>query len=270
MTASEGVEPRVGIVTGASSGIGAATAIALARHGLDVGITYNANEAGARACAEAIRELGRRCAVVQLDLSAPGDADQAIATFVDELGRVDGLVNNAGSVQRVEALDETVQNWNERLAIGLVGPWACSCAVARHMIEAGRGGRIVNVTSVLAFAPAEGCVTYCAAKAGAELLTKVLALEWAQHGITVNAVAPGHTATPMNFAEEELDGSVIERPVIPLARAAGADEVAEAIAFLVAGEAKYVTGASLLVDGGLLLRSGPQALQEALTIPVGE
>jgi NAD(P)-dependent dehydrogenase (short-subunit alcohol dehydrogenase family) len=90
-----------------------------------------------------------------------------------------------------------------------------------------------------------------------------MALEWAQHGITVNAVAPGHTATPMNFDAEQLDGSTIERPVIPLARAGSAEEIASAIAWLASPEASYATGASLLVDGGLLLPTGPQALYDA-------
>jgi NAD(P)-dependent dehydrogenase (short-subunit alcohol dehydrogenase family) len=255
------------IVTGASSGIGAATALLLAERGFDVGLTYRGNEAGARRTADAIEALGRRAALVRLDLAAPGDAEAAIGGLIDELGRVDALVNNAAVNPRAEMLELTVEGWDTTLAVNLVGPWACARAVAERMLAAGHGGRIVNVSSVLAFVPLEGGGAYCAAKAGLELLTKVMALEWAQHGITVNALAPGHIATRMNFDEAELDGSLIERPVVPLRRAASAREVAGAIAFLVSGDASYVTGASLLVDGGLLLASGPQQLQQATGLP---
>ncbi|HEX7291511.1 MAG TPA: SDR family oxidoreductase [Conexibacter sp.] len=255
---------RVAIVTGASSGIGAAAAKLLAQAGCDVGISYRANEAGARETAAAVEALGRRAAVRQLDLARPQDAEAAIGGLADELGGVDVLVNNAGANVRAEMLTTTVDRWTEGLAVDLVGPWACARAAAERMVAAGRGGRIVNVTSVLAFAPLADNGIYCAAKAALEQITRVMALEWARHGITVNAVAPGHTATPMNFAPEELDGSTIERPVIPLGRAGSAEEVASAIAYLASPEASYATGSSLLVDGGLLLPTGPQALDDAM------
>lgn len=261
---------RCAIVTGASSGIGAASALLLARQGCDVGLTYNANEEGARRTVAAIEALGRRGLATQLDLSAPESAEEAIGALAEELGGLDALVNNAGVNRRAEALEESVEGWNKTLAVDLVAPWACAKAAAQRMIGAGRGGRIVNVSSILAFTPLAGGGAYCAAKAGLELLTKVLALEWAAHGITVNAVAPGHTATPMNFEEAELDGSKIERPVIPLRRAADAEEVAAAIAFLASEQASYVTGACLLVDGGLALASGPQQLQELVGLPPDE
>jgi NAD(P)-dependent dehydrogenase (short-subunit alcohol dehydrogenase family) len=123
------------------------------------------------------------------------------------------------------------------------------------------------VTSILAFVPLEGGGAYCASKAALEMLTKVLALELAPHGIAVNSVAPGHTMTPMNYPDEQLGGEPMERPVIPMARAADAAEIARAVAFLAGGEASYATGASLLVDGGLMLASGPQQLQRATGFP---
>jgi NAD(P)-dependent dehydrogenase (short-subunit alcohol dehydrogenase family) len=177
------------------------------------------------------------------------------------------LVNNAGVNRRATLLEETIAGFDRTLAVNLVGPWACAQAAARHMIDAGRGGRIVNVTSVLAFVPLEGGGAYGAAKAGLEALTKVLALELAPHGIKVNAVAPGHTATPMNYGPDDLRAATISRPVIPTARAAAPDEIAAAIAFLASPAASYATGASLLVDGGLLLASGPQSLQDATGLP---
>lgn len=254
---------RVAIVTGASSGIGAATAELLARRGCDVGITYRANEAGARATAAAVEAHGARAAVRPLDLLRPADAEDAIGGIADELGGVDVLVNNAATNPRAELLSATVEDWTATLAVDLIGPWACARAAAARMVAAGRGGRVINVTSVLAFVPLAGGGTYCAAKAALEAATKVMALEWAPHGITANTVAPGHTATPMNFDPELLAQDTIERPVIPLGRAADPLEVASAIAYLASSEAAYATGSTLLIDGGLLLPNGPQQLLEA-------
>jgi NAD(P)-dependent dehydrogenase (short-subunit alcohol dehydrogenase family) len=260
-------EARRAIVTGAGSGIGRATALQLAAAGCDVGVTYRANAGGARQVAAEIRDLGRAAAAVELDLSRPDSAGAAIDTLAHALGGIDVLVNNAGVNRRATVLEETIEGFDRTLDVNLVGPWACAQAAARRMVAAGRGGRIVNVTSVLAFVPLEGGGAYGAAKAGLEALTKVLALELAPHGIKVNAVAPGHTATPMNYGPGDLASESIARPVIPAARAAAPDEIAAAIAFLASPAASYATGASLLVDGGLLLASGPQSLQEATGLP---
>jgi NAD(P)-dependent dehydrogenase (short-subunit alcohol dehydrogenase family) len=261
------IEARRAIVTGAGSGIGRATALRLAADGCDVGVTYRANAAGAQSVVAEIRGMGRAAFEVELDLATPPAATAAIDALAERLGGVDVLVNNAGVNRRATVLEETIEGFDRTLAVNLVGPWACARAAARHMIDARRGGRIVNVTSVLAFVALDGGGAYGAAKAGLELLTKVLALELAPHAIKVNAVAPGHTATPMNYGPDDLQAATIERPVIPAARAAAPDEIAAAIAFLASPAASYATGASLLVDGGLLLASGPQSLQVATGRP---
>jgi NAD(P)-dependent dehydrogenase (short-subunit alcohol dehydrogenase family) len=255
------------LVTGASSGIGAATARLLADRGYDVALTYRSAAEGAERTASEVEARGGRAFVAQMDLGEPDTVIGITKALISKLGRIDALVNNAGANRRQPIAQESVAGWREAVDVNLVGPCLCARAAAEAMREAGNGGRIVNVSSVLAFAPLEGGGAYGAAKAGLELATKVMALEWAGDGIRVNAVAPGHTATPMNFDPEALDGSRIGRPVIPLERAADPDEIAAAIVFLAAAESGYVTGASILVDGGLLLSSGPSSLQRATGLP---
>jgi NAD(P)-dependent dehydrogenase (short-subunit alcohol dehydrogenase family) len=259
---------RAAIVTGASSGIGRACALRLAHVGYDIGVTFHTNRAGAEQVAAEARALGRTAAVVSIDMAHTALVPAAITELVERLDGVDVLVNNAGVNRRARVVEETEAGWRRTLAVNLIGPWACAHAAASHMIGAGRGGRIINVTSVLALAPIDGGGAYCASKAGLDMLTKVMALELAEHGITVNAVAPGHTATPMNFTERELAvEETIARPVIPAARAASPDEIADAVVHLAGPNASYTIGASLLVDGGLLLVSGPESLQRSTGMP---
>jgi NAD(P)-dependent dehydrogenase (short-subunit alcohol dehydrogenase family) len=258
-------ERQCAIVTGGSSGIGAATALALAERGVDVAITWAAGEGRAAAVVERLQGEGVRAGSWQLDLSEPARADDVVAGVLAELGRVDVLVNCAGVNRRAELADETLDEFQRVLSVNLAGPWAMARAVAPHMIERG-SGRIVNVSSILAFAPLSGGSAYCASKSGLEALTRVLALELAPHGIHVNAVAPGHAASPMNY-DEAFDVHSTPCPTIPMGRAADPAEVASVIAFLASGEASYVNGASILVDGGLLLASGPESMQRAVGLP---
>jgi NAD(P)-dependent dehydrogenase (short-subunit alcohol dehydrogenase family) len=248
---------RVAIVTGADSGIGAASAVALAHAGFDVGITYRADEKGANATAQRVRSTGRRAEVRQLDLTQLPAAAAAVDALADTLGGLGVLVNNAGTGKSVPALDTTFDEWREVIAVDLEGPFLCAQRAARRMVAAGRGGRIVNITSVHEHAPRVGSAAYCAAKGGLGLLTKVLAQELAEHGITVNAVAPGEIATPMT-GQEDVDPFTVRRPGVPVGRPGDPGEIGAVVALLASPEAAYVTGASWVVDGGLLLM-GPQA-----------
>jgi NAD(P)-dependent dehydrogenase (short-subunit alcohol dehydrogenase family) len=251
MTGAAG-RPRVAVVTGSDSGIGRATAVALAAAGCDVGITWHTDEAGAAGAAEEVRALGRRAEVRRVDL---GDLP-AGAGVVDELagalGGIDVLVNNAGTGSSEAFLDQTLDAWRHVLDVDLTAPFLCAQRAAHLMVDAGHGGRIVNVTSVHEHVPLSGSSAYCAAKGGLGLLTKVMALELAPYGITVNAVAPGEISTPMT-GQHDVDPSTEARPAIPLGRPGDAREVAAVIVHLAGPESSYTTGASFVVDGGLLL-----------------
>ncbi|MGX1618078.1 SDR family oxidoreductase [Micromonospora chalcea] len=248
---------RVAIVTGADSGIGKACAVALAEAGYDIGITWYGDPAGADRTATEVRATGRRCETAELDLTRlPGSA-AVVDELADRLGGLGVLVNNAGTGLSEPFVDVSWEKWREVLAVDLDGPFLCAQRAARRMRAAGRGGRIISITSVHEHAPRVGSSAYCAAKGGLGLLTKVMAQELAADGITVNAVAPGEIATPMT-GQEDVDPFTRDRPGVPVGRPGDAREVAAVVALLASPAAAYVTGASWAVDGGMLLM-GPQA-----------
>jgi NAD(P)-dependent dehydrogenase (short-subunit alcohol dehydrogenase family) len=205
---------RTALVTGASSGIGRAVAVALGEAGYRVAVGYRGDEDGARATA-ALLPATARAVLVALDLAAPEGAAAVVARTADDLGGLDVFVNNAGVNRRSAAVDEQPDAWRRVLDIDLTGPFLCAQAAARAMVAAGRGGRIINVTSVHEHLPIRGGIAYCAAKAGLGAVTQVMALELAEHGITVNSVAPGETATPMNGVPATTDAASIKRPHPP-------------------------------------------------------
>ncbi|MFC0110787.1 SDR family oxidoreductase [Kibdelosporangium aridum] len=251
--------PMYAVVTGADSGIGKAVAVPLAGGGVDVGITYNRDADGAEETAKLVRERGVRAAIRHLDLTDLPTSTGAIDALAEELGGLDVLVNCAGTGTSQLVMDMDYDTWRDVISVDLDGAFLCSQRAARHMIEAGKGGRIINITSVHEHAPRIGAAPYCAAKAGLGALTKVLALELAEHAITVNSVAPGEISTPMT-GQEDIDPKTQPRPGVPLGRPGHAQEVAAVVAFLATPAAGYVTGASYVVDGGMLLM-GPQASQ---------
>jgi NAD(P)-dependent dehydrogenase (short-subunit alcohol dehydrogenase family) len=257
MTGRRDHYPRVAIVTGSDSGIGKATAVALARAGFDVGITSHEDRANAEQTADEVRAAGRRAEIRSLDLTRLPAAADVVDDLARALGGVGVLVNCAGTGISRPVVDTSYEQWREVLAVDLDGPFLCAQRAARHMIAVGRGGRIINITSVHETTPRVGAGAYCAAKGGLGLLTKVMAQELSGHGITVNAVAPGEIATPMT-GQEDQDPTGARRPGIPLGRPGDAREVAAVVAFLAGPASSYVTGSSWTVDGGMLLM-GPQA-----------
>ncbi|MFI1174866.1 SDR family oxidoreductase [Streptomyces melanogenes] len=244
----------IAVVTGASSGIGAEVALALGALGHDLVLGYGRNATAAKELAERITEAhGVRAELVALDLTDPELAQRQLDAVLDAVGGVDVLVNNAGINRRAAVTEEDAENWERVFAVNLTSPFRLAQSAAARMIAQGRGGRIVNVTSVHEHVPIVGGSTYCAAKAALGMLTKVMALELAPHGITVNAVAPGETATPMNNVPAGQDAATIARPAIPAGRPGRPQEVASLVAYLAGAGAAYTTGTSIVSDGGLTL-----------------
>ncbi len=253
-------EPERVLVTGGDSGIGRASAVALAAPGRHVALTWNTDAAGAEATATEVRGRGATAHVAQLDLTDPERGAAVVDLLAEEMGGLDTLVLSSGTGASTPLLEVDYRTWREVVSVDLDGAFCCLQTGARHMVDGGRGGRIVAITSVHEHAPRVGAAPYCAAKGGLGLLVKVAALELAEHGITVNAVAPGEIATPMTGQEDEsvLDGDDKDRPGIPVARPGDAREIAATVAFLCGPAAGYVNGASWAVDGGML-QMGPQA-----------
>jgi NAD(P)-dependent dehydrogenase (short-subunit alcohol dehydrogenase family) len=245
------------LVTGSDSGIGRATAVALAAAGHDVGITYLDDAEGAEATAAEVREHGVRAEVRQQDLTQLPQAADVVDDIAEVFGGIDVLVNNAGTGTMTRFVDLTYDDLRRVLMVDLEGAFLCSQRAVRRMIQAGRGGRIVNITSVHEHAPRVGAAPYCAAKGGLGLLTKTMAIELGEFGITVNSVAPGEIATPMT-GQEDFDVHDVERPGVPVRRPGDAREIAAVVAFLASPQAAFITGASYVVDGGMLLM-GPMA-----------
>jgi NAD(P)-dependent dehydrogenase (short-subunit alcohol dehydrogenase family) len=249
--------PRHAIVTASDSGIGKATAVALAEQGLDIGITWHSDSDGAEETAAEVRRHGRQAVVAQLDTSDLPGCGAVVDDLARQLGGLDVFVNNAGVGGAELLLDTSYQEWRSIIAVNLDGAFVCLQRAAKIMVEAGNGGRLIAVTSVHEHQPRVGSGAYDAAKHGLGGLMKTFALELGRYQITANAVAPGEIATPMT-GQEDQDPRQADRPGIPLGRPGDAREIAAVIAFLASAEAAYVTGASWVVDGGML-QMGPQA-----------
>jgi len=247
------VAGKVALVTGAARGIGRACALALARAGADVALGFRARDAGGDV-ADTIRALGRRALPLQMDVTRRAEIAAAVAEAHRAFGRIDVLVNNAGIGPPNPAASVTEDDFDATLDVNLKGTFFVSQEVGRLMIAAG-GGRIVNLSSQAGFVALPTEAVYCMTKAAIAHLTKCLAVEWAPHGINVNAVAPTFIRTPGTvkwLADEQFRRDLLAR--IPLGRVGEPSDVAAAVVFLASPAASMITGATLMIDGGWTAR----------------
>lgn len=244
-SAAESNAARVALVTGASRGIGRATAARLATDGFDVAISYSSDADGAAETLKLIEAAGRRGLALQTDVRDSAAVDKSFEQIAEQLGQVTVLVNNAGVRHDGLAVRLSDEDWSDTLAANLTGAFNCSRTALRGMIRE-RYGRIVMISSVAGTHGNPGQAAYGASKAGLIGLARTLAKEYARKQITVNTVAPGPVATAMT---EGLVDKIAE--AVPLGRPGTVDEVAAAVSFLVSDDAAYITGTVLPVDGGM-------------------
>jgi len=248
---------KVAIVTGAGTGIGQAIAIRFAREGAAVVVDYVGEPSIAKQTEAAISGLGGRGLAVEADVSKPDQVQHLIDAAASAFGGLDVVVNNAGIEKRIAFVDYPLDELQKILAVNLVGPFLVSQAAARRMIRQGKGGRLINISSVHEDLPMPMNAAYCASKGGLRMLARTMAVELAQHAITVNNIGPGAVFTPIDAdveAKPELEKALMGE--IPLNRWATPEEVAGLAVYLASDEAGYVTGATYFIDGGMLRQSG--------------
>ncbi len=240
------------LVTGSSSGIGRAIALAFGHEGADVVVHYHKEQEDAQAVVEQLQQMGRRTAAFQADASAVQEIQGLVAHAVQTLGGLDVLVCSAGLEIREPFLDVTEAHYNVVLDVNLKGTYFACQAAARQMIQQGKGGRLVNVSSIHEDVAFLNYSTYPMSKGGLRMFTRTVCQELAPHGITVNNIAPGAVATPINTRTLESSQLLDElKALIPLGRLATPEEVASVAVFLASDEAAYVTGSTYFIDGGM-------------------
>jgi len=245
---------KVAIVTGAGSGIGRAIAIKFAQEGANIVIVYSRNDANANESARMVEEIGSKALVIKCDISNTDAVREMVDRVVEYFGRIDCLVNNAGVYSGAPFLDITEEAWDRVIDVDLKGTFMCTQAVCRYMRDAGVKGSIVNIGSVHGSRAWIGASNYGAAKAALIQLTRSMALELAPYDMNVNLVSPGAIAAGPNepkIQDEEFMSRV--RYEVPLRRMGEGEEVADLVLYLVSDKSNYITGAEIIIDGGLLL-----------------
>jgi glucose 1-dehydrogenase len=248
-----GLDGRVIVITGGGQGIGAACAERFTREGARVAL-WEVNRPAADALCQRLAAAGGQVMVAPCDVSKKNDVDAALAATVLAWGRVDGLVNNAGIFRAADFLEVTEADWDAVLAVNLKGAFLVGQAVARQMVRQGQGGAIVNMSSVNGTLAIASIASYNASKGGVNQLTRAMALALADHGIRVNAAAPGTIATELArqavLTSDEAKQRILGRT--PMKRLGEPDEVADVVAFLLSDASRYMTGEIVYIDGGRL------------------
>ena len=247
------LQDRVALVTGASAGLGAAIAIALAEAGAQV--ACHGNTRSPESTCKQIKNAGGVAHAITGDLSQPETPKHLVAQTLERFGRIDILINNAGTIRRAPAADYSDEDWAAVIEVNLSSVFRLSKLAGKQMIERGEGGKIVNIASLLSFQGGITVPAYAASKGGVAQLTKALANEWAKHRINVNAIAPGYMRTANTAAlqaDETRNRQILER--IPADRWGEPDDLAGAAVFLSSRASDYINGHVLVVDGGWLGR----------------
>jgi NAD(P)-dependent dehydrogenase (short-subunit alcohol dehydrogenase family) len=250
---ADGQERKVALITGASYGVGAECARALGRAGFRLAITAT-RASNLSASLDKLRAIEAEAASIELDLRSQASIAQCVAAALARFGRIDVLINNAAITLRRKAIDVTRAEWDDVIAANLTGTFFLTQQFGRHLIGRGAPGQIVTIASTHAFVGTAERSTYGISKAGLVQMTRMLAIEWAEHDITVNAVAPGRLMTESpSRAIATADAAYMEAMLkrIPLHRLAMAEEVASTVAFLVSPAARSITGQTIILDGGL-------------------
>jgi len=243
---------KVALVTGCNTGLGQGMAIGLAQAGCDIiGVNLSAPDE----TAEKVTALGRRFLDLRADLGSIEGIPKLIETAVNEFGHIDVLVNNAGIIRREDAIDFSEKNWDDVMNVNSKTLFFMSQAVARQFIQQGNGGKIINIASMLSYQGGIRVPSYTASKSAVMGITRLMANEWAKHGINVNAIAPGYMATNNTEqlrADEDRSKEILER--IPAGRWGVPDDVMGPVVFLASKASDYINGYTLAVDGGWLAR----------------
>jgi len=261
----KGLQDKVALVTGGSSGIGQSIAIRLGEEGANVAINYvgrpegaistkEAIEHGVEICMKKMAEAGGRPILVAADVSDEQAVTEMFDRVMSEYGRLDILVNNAGIQIAEDSHELTAADFDKVLAVNLRGAFLCARGAVQCFLGANQPGVIINVSSVHQVIPKPRFLGYSVSKGGMQNLTRSLALEYASRGIRVNSIGPGATVTPINrsWIDDPVKRAMVEAH-IPMRRAGGSEEMAAAVAFLCSDEAAYITGQTLFIDGGLTL-----------------
>jgi glucose 1-dehydrogenase len=246
------LEGKTVLITGGSQGIGQGIAFRLAEEGADIAVDYVGNSASADATVAQIQKRGRRALAVQADISSVDQIHSMIKQTVDSLGGVDVLINNAGVEKHASIWEATEHDYDLVLTINLKGAFFASQAFVQHRMAVKKPGKIINVSSVHEELPFPHFTSYCASKGGMKMMMRNLSIELAPYGITVNNIAPGAIETPINTAllnDPPKLKALLDN--IPLARLGQVSDVAGVAAFLASSDADYITGTTIVVDGGL-------------------